>query len=80
MKTRRATLASSVLAAAGLCAALIPEASLAGAAQGSYPSQLVGVGGTLYFVARTPEHGHELWKSNGTAADTREVDDIWTVP
>lgn len=39
--------------------------------------QLVMVGRTLYFSAGDGRHGKELWKSNGTAAGTVMVKDIW---
>src|SRR5688500_12195871 len=34
------------------------------------------VGNTLFFTKSTPEHGNELWKSDGTAAGTVLVKDI----
>lgn len=37
---------------------------------------LTNVNGTLYFVADDGVHGHELWKSDGTAAGTVLVKDI----
>jgi ELWxxDGT repeat protein len=42
----------------------------------SDPSELVDVGGTLYFTANDRTNGRELWKSNGTAAGTVLVKDI----
>lgn len=36
----------------------------------------VRVGGVVYYVARTPEHGRELWRSNGTAVGTAMVLDV----
>jgi len=34
------------------------------------------LGGRLYFAAGTPDHGFELWTSDGSAAGTRELLDI----
>ena len=34
------------------------------------------VDGVLYFVAEDPQHGAELWRSDGTTAGTRRVKDI----
>jgi ELWxxDGT repeat protein len=38
------------------------------------------VDGTLYFAAGDPETGYELWKSDGTAAGTVRVTDIYPGP
>jgi len=38
---------------------------------------LVAINGTLYFAAKDSSHGIELWKSNGTAAGTVMVKDIF---
>ena len=46
--------------------------------QSSNPSELIEVGGTVYFTATTAEHGAELWKSDGTSAGTVLVKDIRT--
>src|SRR5665213_1715541 len=40
------------------------------------PSNLVGVGSTLYFTGVTQASGAELWKSDGTVAGTVMVKDI----
>lgn len=45
-------------------------------AGGSKPEQLARLGDTLLFTAYTKKHGHELWRSNGTARSTRLVKDI----
>ena len=36
----------------------------------SCPGRLINVNGTLFFFAKEPAHGDELWKSDGTAAGT----------
>lgn len=38
---------------------------------------LININGTLYFAAKDSSHGIELWKSNGTAAGTVMVKDIF---
>ena len=48
---------------------------------GQYPSGVIyitDVAGTAYFAAYTYRHGWELWKSDGTAAGTVMVKEIWT--
>ncbi|MBX3412277.1 MAG: hypothetical protein KF708_06125 [Pirellulales bacterium] len=46
----------------------------------SSPQQLTNVNGTLFFIARTDEHGLELWKSDGTTSGTVLVKDISSGP
>jgi ELWxxDGT repeat protein len=43
---------------------------------GSGPSWLTAVGGTLYFTARDDTHGDELWRSDGTEAGTVMVGNL----
>jgi ELWxxDGT repeat protein len=38
--------------------------------------ELTAAGGRLFFVARDPDHGEELWASDGTETGTRLVRDI----
>ena len=44
----------------------------------SYPDYLTAVGTTLYFRATDGTNGYELWKSDGTAAGTVMVKDIYS--
>src|SRR3954454_7176280 len=44
--------------------------------EGSSPGQFVQGGPTVCFSAGDSEHGHELWKTDGTAAGTVMVKDI----
>jgi ELWxxDGT repeat protein len=48
----------------------------AGTGGGSFPGGFVGLGGTLYFTAFEPDHGTELWMTDGTADGTVLVKDI----
>ena len=43
----------------------------------SYPAEVVAIGSTAYFTADDGVHGQELWKSDGTAAGTTLVKDIY---
>src|SRR5262249_48059438 len=43
----------------------------------SFPRQMVAIGSTTYFNADDGVHGEELWKSDGTAAGTTLVKDIY---
>ncbi|MCA9217463.1 MAG: hypothetical protein KDB27_30555 [Planctomycetales bacterium] len=43
----------------------------------SNPENLTAVGNTLFFTANNGTSGRELWKSDGTAAGTVLVKDIW---
>src|SRR6266511_5322221 len=44
--------------------------------QGSNPSPLANVNGTLFFRANDGTNGYELWKSDGTTSGTALVKDI----
>ncbi|MCP3142328.1 ELWxxDGT repeat protein [Pyxidicoccus xibeiensis] len=44
---------------------------------GMPPTQLTRVGERIFFTAEDPEHGRELWVSDGTPAGTRMVRDVW---
>jgi ELWxxDGT repeat protein len=46
----------------------------------SEPSDLINLGGELYFAADDGADGWELWQSNGTAAGTSMVDDLAGAP
>ena len=48
--------------------------------QGSYPTLLVNLSGTLFFDASDGVHGAELWRSGGTAQTTSLVKDINPAP
>jgi ELWxxDGT repeat protein len=39
-------------------------------------ANLTAVGNKLFFTAADPQHGTELWKSNGTVVGTRILKDI----
>lgn len=63
-------------AAGTLLAADIRPTSSYGVVHGSYPNELIAVGGLLFFTALDGEHGRELWASDGTAEGTLLVADI----
>ncbi|ATB34821.1 HYR domain-containing protein [Cystobacter fuscus] len=41
------------------------------------PTRFTAAAGRLFFVATDPEHGAELWTSDGTSGGTHRVGDIW---
>jgi ELWxxDGT repeat protein len=43
----------------------------------SWPADLVAIGNIVYFTTYTGVNGQELWRSDGTAAGTVLVKDIW---
>jgi ELWxxDGT repeat protein len=43
----------------------------------SYVAELTEVDGILFFNAEDGEHGHELWRSDGTEAGTEMIKDIY---
>jgi ELWxxDGT repeat protein len=55
---------------------LVKDINATTSSDGSESKNLVAIGGITYFVATTPEHGTELWKSDGTEAGTEIVKDI----
>ena len=60
-----------------LAAELLADLNLGPNPQGADPRDLVEVGGVTFFTARDPEHGRELWKSDGTVDGTVLVKDIF---
>lgn len=40
------------------------------------PTSMCAVGGTLYFVANDGSHGYEIWRTDGTAANTSLLVDL----
>jgi ELWxxDGT repeat protein len=86
--TTVAALSLSTLAVGGLAFAPVAYAApndtvsllkdIRAGATGSNPTGLVAVGGTVFFRARDSlANGYELWKSDGTAAGTEIVKDIF---
>ncbi|MCP4711410.1 MAG: hypothetical protein GY869_22550, partial [Planctomycetes bacterium] len=45
---------------------------------GSYPGNIVEIGGAIFFTADDGVNGEELWKSDGSAAGTVMVKDIYS--
>jgi ELWxxDGT repeat protein len=45
---------------------------------GSWPRDLTELDGTLYFTAAEADHGREVWSTDGTAAGTKLVADIYS--
>ena len=58
----------------------LPATLLAEFPQQSWPRSLIVAGDRLFFVAGDPDHGTELWTSDGTPAGTHPVKDIWPGP
>jgi len=69
-QTGRGTVTINVTSGATLVTNISPGAS------SSTPTNLVSVGNTVYFAASDGTNGAELWKSDGTAANTTLVADI----
>jgi ELWxxDGT repeat protein len=57
-----------------------PDTQYPGYPGSSKPDRLTAVGDTLFFTAWEPEHGRELWKSDGTTSGTVLVKDITDEP
>jgi ELWxxDGT repeat protein len=57
-----------------------PIAVLQNALDAWLPYQLTAVGSTVFFAAADDTHGAELWASDGSAAGTALVKDIWPGP
>src|SRR3954447_21282287 len=51
--------------------------NIAPGVRSSDPDQFTKAAGTTFFGARDPSHGYELWRTDGTAAGTRRVRDIY---
>ena len=83
MMNRRSSMAAaalalvSMLAVAGIVQAgttrMVRDIDTTG---GSWPLWLTPYKGQLFFTARTPSKGRELWKSDGTRTGTKLVKDI----
>jgi ELWxxDGT repeat protein len=85
MNHRPVVLALAVLASLSLAErALAQPATLArdirtlpDASAGASPEDLAIVGGTMFFAGRSDGEGVELWTSDGTAAGTHLLADLW---
>jgi ELWxxDGT repeat protein len=56
---------------------LVKDLNIVPTTLGSSPREFVQVGSLTYFTAQTTLHGRELWKTDGTAAGTVLVKDIY---
>jgi ELWxxDGT repeat protein len=66
---------TGLVATAALVVTALPAA--AAAHPSSNPSEIVRMGSRVYFAAETSADGRELWTSDGTAAGTHQVKDIY---
>ena len=60
--------------------ALVADINVETGARSSEPVEFTDVNGVLFFVASTLDKGSELWKTDGTAAGTVLVKDIYPGP
>src|SRR4029079_14484223 len=44
---------------------------------GSSPANLTAMGNAVYFTSNDAAHGNELWKTDGTAAGSMLLKDVW---
>lgn len=89
-KDRRLPPLAAVVFAAVLAFALVPKTASAQVPHlvkdlnatnlGSYPSGAVEMNGSLYFEATVPDHGSELWRTDGTPRGTWLVKDVLPGP
>lgn len=56
---------------------LVKDINTIPSTKGSDPYLRATIGNTVYFFAKTLTNGFELWKSDGTAAGTLLVKDIY---
>jgi ELWxxDGT repeat protein len=77
MSHRALTLALLLAASPALAATPQFVADVNTAARGSNPSEFTRIGNTVFFFASSPDHGAELWKSDGVPGTEQMVADIF---